>query len=376
MKIAILADIPVEAISGKAAGRGGGHASTWLPQLADAFEESHYDLDITWIRIAPKVKSRQDQRIGSQRFITLPGINSRIDFYLRNRHSRMILRALLRELEPDMIHAWGTEKPYSVAVSDFKGPSLLSVQGCLTAFQKVARLPLQRFAARMEPARVRAATRVTCESLWSAEQVNLLKPTCFPDVVDYGVHPRFFDAKWCPDPDRPYLLYSGSIDHRKGFDLLLEAIQEIPDRKWALRILGDGPLRAVGEALNLPNVQWLGNQPWDTMIPAMEKAWGLVCPTRADTGPTVVKEARVIGLPVIASNHGGLRDYIQEDVNGYKVEPLGVTRLADAMRRLMSDFESTLRLGKQNLARDRERFQPSVTAAKFAQIYHEMIYNR
>lgn len=373
IRVAILADIPVEALAGRAAGRGGGHASTWLPQLADAFEHSHAELDITWIRIRAKSRIGQDVRIGRQRYLSLCGISSRIDFYLRNTHSRLILRRALRQIRPDIIHAWGTEKPYSSVIGDFNGPSLLSVQGCLTAFGKVAPLPLhQRIAAKMEPARIRAANRVTCESLWSAEQVDLLGPARFPDVVDYGVHPCFYEVEWSPDPNRPYLLYSGSLDHRKGFDLLLEAVRGIPDRGWELVILGDGPLREPGEAMNLPGVRWLGNQPWDRMIPVMAGAWGLVVPTRADTGPTVVKEARVVGLPVIASNQGGLRDYIVDGVNGLKVEPLDTERLADAMCRMMSDHESVLQLGRRRHAEDRERFQPCHTAEKFARIYHEM----
>jgi glycosyltransferase involved in cell wall biosynthesis len=374
IRVAILADIPVEALTGEATGRGGGQASTWLPQLAGAFENSHADLDITWIRIKPKSNKLDDRRIGRQRYITLPGISSRIDFWLRNQPSRYQLRRILRNLKPDLIHTWGTEKPYSSVLGDFDGPSLLSVQGCLAAFIKVTTLPLHlRIASGMEPARVRTATRVTCESLWSAEQTNLLNPRMFPDVVDYGVHPRFYQAVWRPDRELPYLLYSGSIDHRKGFDLLLAALEQIPDRRWELRVLGDGPLRAAGEAMNLPNVRWLGSQPWNRMIPEMEKAWGLVVPTRADTGPTVVKEARVIGLPVIASNHGGLRDYIQGDLNGIKVDPLNAQNLASAMIRIMSDFDATVRLGEGNHAADRERFQPQHTADQFARIYREMI---
>lgn len=371
--VAILADIPVEAVAGKAAGRGGGHASTWLPQLADAFETSHPDLKITWVRIRQKSRLSEDVKIGRQRFITLPGTISRVDFLLGNYPSRSLLRSVLNDLKPDLIHAWGTEKPYSSVLPDFDGPSLLSVQGCLTAFLKVAPLPFyQRIATLLEPSRVRAATRVTCESLWSAEQVYLLKPRSFPDVVDYGVHPIFYQAQWNPQRETPYLLYSGSIDRRKGFDLLLSALLRIPDRCWELRILGDGPMRAEGEALNLPRVRWLGNQPWDKMIREMENAWGLVVPTRADTGPTVVKEARVIGLPVIASNNGGLRDYIRDGLNGLKIDPLNAENLSNAMRQIMEDYDATVRLGERNRVADRERFLPQHTADQFARIYREM----
>jgi glycosyltransferase involved in cell wall biosynthesis len=374
MKVAIFADIAVDALAGNASGRGGGHAATWLPQLADSFEAIDHGHEITWIRTRIRKGTDQDIRIGRQRYITLGGFNPRIDFYLANRLAVRRFRHVLRELRPDLVHAWGTEKPYGVVPGLFNGPSLLSVQGCLTAFNRVSRLPLHlRIAALLEPRRVRAASRITCESPWSAEQVAGLGTRTTPDVVEYGAHPKFLEAQWNPDPRKPVLLFSGGLEHRKGFDLLLDALRLIPDRQWELRVLGDGPLRPKGETSRIPGVSWLGTLPWSQTIPEMEKAWGLVVPTRADTGPTVVKEARVMGLPVIASNHGGLRDYILDGINGLKVEPLDSKRLATAMATLMGDFELMHELGIRNLEQDRKRFDPALTAARFLEIYHEML---
>ncbi|MBK1827811.1 glycosyltransferase family 4 protein [Haloferula rosea] len=374
MKVAIFADIAVDALAGQASGRGGGHAATWLPQLADRFEALEHPFEITWIRTKARRGSDEDVRIGRQRFITLAGFNARIDFLMANLWAAKRFRRVIAELEPDLVHAWGTEKPFGVVPGIFEGPSLLSVQGCLTAFSKVAKLPLHlRVASRLEPLRVRSATRITCESSWSAEQVVKLGVKTMPDVVDYGAHPKFLEAEWTPDPEKPVLLFSGGLERRKGFDLLIDALQLIPDRKWELRVLGDGPLRAEGEAAGLPGITWLGTLPWSRTIPEMKKAWGLVVPTRADTGPTVVKEARVMGLPVIASNHGGLRDYILDGVNGLKVDPLDAPQLASAMTRLMGDFEQVQRLGMSRLQKDRERFDPTLTARSFLRIYGEML---
>jgi glycosyltransferase involved in cell wall biosynthesis len=373
MKIAIFADIAVEALAGQAAGRGGGHAATWLPQLADRFEEIDHEHEIIWIRTKARKGRDEDIKIGKQRFITLCGFNPRIDFYLANCWAARRFRAVLSQLKPDLVHAWGTEKPFGVVPGIFKGPSLLSVQGCLTAFSKVSKLPYHlRIGAFLEPLRIRSATRITCESLWSAEQVAQLGARAFPDIVDYGVHPKFLEACWAPDPHTPILLYSGGLEHRKGFDVLLDALRLIPERRWELRVLGDGPLRSIGEASGIPRISWLGTRPWSQTIPEMEKAWGLVVPTRADTGPTVVKEARVMGLPVIASNNGGLRDYIADGLNGLKLAQLDPQHLADAMTKLMGDFNLVEKLGRQHLEQDRRQFDSTLTANKFLRIYDEM----
>ena len=373
MKIAILADIAVDAVGGMSDGRGGGHSCTWLPQLADEFAAHYKDCEIIWITIRHRIKKRITKEINGQLFIMLPGFNPRIDALTGNWFSRRTLSRELSKLQPDLIHVWGTEKPYAAALAVFNGPKLLSIQGFLTAFAKVAPLPSHlRVATWLELGRIRRADRVTCESPWSAEQVHAFAKTSMPDVVDYGVHPRFYASKWQPNLVSPYLVFSGSLDHRKGFDLLMEAIQQIPDRDWSLVILGHGPLRERYQRLNLKDVEFVGSLPWQKMIPVMEKACGLIVPTRADTGPSVVKEARVIGLPVIASNHGGLRDYIQDSVNGIKVEPLEADKLAQSLVSFMANQDKIIELGRLTLEDDRDRFLPTHTARKFHAIYREM----
>jgi hypothetical protein len=49
-RIAILADIPITALQDGAAGRGGGHAATWLPQLAHALSKND-DFEIFWLTL-------------------------------------------------------------------------------------------------------------------------------------------------------------------------------------------------------------------------------------------------------------------------------------------------------------------------------------
>jgi len=374
-RIAILSGIPVEAILAGANGRGAGHACTWLPQLAMEFERYTDEFDIHWITLDRAVQKPKREHLRNQTFCRLPAFHPRVDRLFHHRLSHARLSRAISRFDPSLVHVWGVENPYSTVFSSFKGWKVLSVQGCLSAFNKASPLPgYQKQFLRRERWAVRAAHRVTCESGWSAEKVSQLAAISKPQVIDYGVHLRFYDVPWTPKPDKPILLFSGALEHRKGFDLLIDAMGKIASRNWQLKVLGEGPLKNRFEGGTPKGIELLGNLTWDSMIEHFSSAWAIVCPTRADTGPTVVKEARVVGLPVVASIHGGLRDYIHHDVNGLVVEPLDAASLANALERIMGDFDLALRLGRGSHAEDRERFRPSLTAGSFVDLYRSVLF--
>ena len=115
---------------------------------------------------------------------------------------------------------------------------------------------------------------------------------------------------------------------------------------------------------------------WEQLLEAMSKASCLVMPTRCDTGPTVVKEARVIGLPVIGTIHGGLRDYIRHGKSGWIVNPLDAAHLAEGLSKMMESHEQVIKMGQAHHAEDRAFFAPERTAIGFSAIYHELAARR
>jgi glycosyltransferase involved in cell wall biosynthesis len=191
--------------------------------------------------------------------------------------------------------------------------------------------------------------------------------------VEYGVHPSFYKLRWTPDDAAPYVLYSGSIDARKGVDILLDAVESIADRRWTLKLAGDGPLREALEARGVPRVEWLGLLNWEDLQGELSQASCVVLPTRADTSPNVVKEARVIGLPVITTIHGGQAGYIRHGENGFIVNPLEPQGLAHALQKLMIDPELIRKMGNARHDEDRAYFTPSNTARDFINIYSELL---
>lgn len=310
-----------------------------------------------------------------QFFHRVPSVRFSLDLALNYLPARIVLGREIRRILPDVVHAWGAELIYPAALRDFKGPRVFSLQGSLTEYQRIGGLPRDwrwRKMVASEPGFILSATVVTAESSWAAERVRELDPAVDCRIVDYGVHPSFYATPWTPDRTRPYVLYVGGGGYRKGTDVLFESLALLKDRGWDIYFAGDSDLEQEIITANLPRTQYLGLLHWEQLLKALSKASCLVVPTRGDTGPTVVKEARVVGLPVIGTLHGGLRDYIRHGESGWIVNPLDPPHLAEALVKVMASTEQVLNMGHSHHAEDREFFSPERTAAGFSAIYHEL----
>ncbi|MCX6864673.1 MAG: glycosyltransferase family 4 protein [Verrucomicrobia bacterium] len=376
-QIAILADFSWSFFDQGALGRGGGQACTWLSQLAEEFAR-FCPYEVHWITIdRSRIGARSvTMEWGGQHFHRIQGVKVSIDLALNYAPSRFILSRALRKIGPDLIHAWGTEHSYPVACGTCGVPSILSMQGVLTNLSNMGYLPNHWYwkkLPQMEVEFLRSATIVTCESQWAIERVLETLPSADTRMVEYGVHSGFYDIAWEPDAVRPYALFVGTLAEYKGVVVLLEAVRRAACNSWTLRIAGDGPLRDVLEACDIPNVEYLGVLPWSDLQQQMKGARCLVHPTLADSSPNVVKEARVIGLPVITTIHGGQAGYIRNGENGIIVEPLSPEGLAEALSRVMDDSQFARRMGATRHAEDRAYFRPENTARGFLEIYDEML---
>ncbi|MCX6960779.1 MAG: glycosyltransferase, partial [Verrucomicrobia bacterium] len=230
-----------------------------------------------------------------------------------------------------------------------------------------------RLQSRYESGWVRAATIVTSESEWGLDKVREVAPDIDGRLVEYGVNPSFYDLPWNPDPSHPVILYCGGTDWRKGFDLLFGALTLAPAPRWTCWIAGGGYIPSEQIGMLPPGTEILGNLNWSQLQERMSRAWALVLPTRADTSPNAVKEARVTGMPVITSRHGGQSGYIRDGENGMIVDPLTPEGLRKAMDALLSDYSLTKNMGAARHAEDRDYFRPERTAEGFTAIYRELV---
>ena len=148
---------------------------------------------------------------------------------------------------------------------------------------------------------------------------------------------RFTDSGRRERRDRMFL-FSGSLIHRKGIDLLAAAFVQLA-REFSnvrLRIIGDGELReSVAESLRTvrERVEFVGFRDWDELPAAYANADVLCVPSRYDGWGLVVPEGLASGLPVIATDRmGAALEFVETGRNGWLITAGDQRALVDAMR--------------------------------------------
>jgi glycosyltransferase involved in cell wall biosynthesis len=142
----------------------------------------------------------------------------------------------------------------------------------------------------------------------------------------------------------PRIFFAGRLDREKGADLLLRAFARWQDRPASahLRIAGLGPLRASLEALAFrlgiaDRVSFVGWLDQSELEEEYRHASALVVPSLwAETLGLVAVMAVLRGVPVIASEHGGLAEIVEPGVTGLLFPNGDEAALADRLRQLLN----------------------------------------
>jgi glycosyltransferase involved in cell wall biosynthesis len=174
------------------------------------------------------------------------------------------------------------------------------------------------------------------------------------------------------DPLRPPTVATVSVLRpAKGIEVLLEAARSVGGARFL--IIGDGPMRAewtrLAASLGIGDrIQWAGHR---RDIEALLAGCDLFAyPTLDDAFPTVLLEAMAAGLPVVASDVGGVPEIVDDGVTGRLVPPGDAGRLAAAINELLAHPDS---MGEAGRARVRREFSTEAWIARLDCVYREVL---
>jgi glycosyltransferase involved in cell wall biosynthesis len=169
----------------------------------------------------------------------------------------------------------------------------------------------------------------------------------------------------------------------KNLPLLLDALAIVRTRLQDVRlmIVGDGPeanaLKQHAAALDLADlVTHVGHVAHADTPPFYRTADLFALSSDFDNSPNVVLEAMASGLPVVATDVGGVREFVTEGAGGAVVPPRDARAFAEALEKYLVNPDAMRAAGAQNRLRATSEFSWRTSALRLLDVYHRVLSAR
>ncbi len=346
-----------------ASARGGSSAS--LAVLLGALDPT---FDVTVMGTSDEmVRWVAAARPGSERRVLSP-VRSKFDVRAIREHVRAI-----RELRPDILHV-NLDNPWTSQYG------LLAGLITRTPMVSVLHLPTppwrrrQQWLVRPIARRVKAYVCVSHHSARFAESM-LGMPPGSARVIHNGMPvPRQLASPGPASPAGTLRIGAvGRLDPQKGLAVLIEAMTALPGCRLVL--VGDGPDRAALEEMvrarslhdRVEFAGWIDG-PWTATW-----AFDVVAMPSINEGfPLVIVESMLAGIPVVASDVGGISEIVVPGSTGDLVPPRDPDALAEALRAVAADPARRQAMAATCRAVALDQFTDAAMAARYETLYREV----
>jgi glycosyltransferase involved in cell wall biosynthesis len=177
-------------------------------------------------------------------------------------------------------------------------------------------------------------------------------------------------------PARATIVFLGRVSPLKGYRYFLEALGKLPPDVSGLMVGSfNADKRAQVERIAADNgcADRLELRPWagrDEIARLMSEATVLCFPSLwPETLGIVGLEALACGVPVVASDIGGVREWLLPGENGVLVPPRDSSAIAHAVAQLLDSRERLLQMGRRGIELINARFSPERHLDELVSVY-------
>lgn len=278
-------------------------------------------------------------------------------------------KTIIKSINPDIIHIFGTELPHTLAMLNAAPAhkTVISIQGLTSVLNRhyYANLPMDLFKneklkrllrkntialekdqfirrGEFEIKSLRLARHVIGRTTWDYACTKQINPAVEYHFCNETLRDEFYKHKWNLDNCQKHSIFLSQGTYPiKGLHFMLEAMPEIirrfPDTH--LFVAGDSivyKLRGIKGKIKslLPNyseylyslinkynlknkITFLGNLKEDEMCKQYLKSHVFVLPSSIENSPNSLGEAMLLGLPSVASCVGGVQDMLSHKEEGF-----------------------------------------------------------
>lgn len=275
----------------------------------------------------------------------------------------------------------------SPTVVRFHSPSRL-----IMPFYDVRRADLS-FCSFLERAAILGARAFSsCSQFLAAEVRQKLGIRAGIQVIPNGIDLALFDAAEQVDVrdrfqlprDRTMILFAGRMERRKGIHLCAEIASAILERYDVVFAFAGRDLFNYMSGTLLPHlkgrslrgsVHYLGDLDLATVRSCVRQADIFLIPSLWENCPYSCLEAMAAGRAIVSSDHGGMRELIQDGVNGVLARSGDAPSYVRALEALIEDAPRRERLGAAARQTIEKRFTDVQIAERSVAYYRECVEN-
>ncbi len=353
--------------------KGGYNGCGWISSLEESVSKSG-DVDLAMAFLHPSLTGKR--KIGNVTYYPMQRPQSLIDksnrFFRISRQDRLELelcKRVIDDFKPDVIQVFGTESSFGLIARETDVPVVIHLQGLMGPYMNAWVPPgyrMRDYASRgsANPLRVALGLRAiafnrhaasrereimqSCKAFmgrteWDRAFVSLHAPQARYFTCWEALRPCFYEQGEWVAPAKPVFVSTISGPLYKGHDMVLKTARVLTesglaDFEW--RVYGVKDLqfaeRKTGIHAADVGVRPMGVAMAEELREALLHASIYVHPSYIDNSPNSICEAQVLGVPVVATNVGGVSSLFTSDLPHCLVpanDPLmAASRMRDALR--------------------------------------------
>jgi len=235
---------------------------------------------------------------------------------------------------------------------------------------------------------LRQASRIVCQS---RQDVTVMSRLCDPEKLVL-IHNGIDAGKWEALPqsgmfrkkfgiESPIILAVGRIVRGKGFQYLLEVVPRIIRECGNVKVVvvgrDFGYLGALREAAVRVGVSdkilFTGQLSEKELREAYVDSTVCTLPSLYEPFGLVALEAMVCGRAVVATRYGGVRDVVEDGVNGFLVDPADKDSYFEALCRVIQDEDFQRRVSETNRRKVLTEFTIKRVVDQLERLYDDVL---
>jgi len=269
----------------------------------------------------------------------------------------------------DIVHAHNISS--ALAMKNIKGKKILSIHGIFSnQINDLHGKTLASISSKYEKNALKWADAITVISKEAFDYYTDLGYNVFqvPNAIDISSLETNVDKRYSKQ-----IIFAGRLSHEKGIDSLISISQKLTD-DIHLIILGAGPEEEKINDLvkNHKNIHFFGYKNKNQTISLIRGSDILIHPSLHEGISSTVLEGMACKTAIIASDVGGNKELIENNVNGITIKPHNIDSFVEQIMNLF-DNEQLRKLLVDNAVKTVEKYSWNKIGNLYLDVYQSVL---